>query len=85
MIEIKDLLLRFNKLIDNEEIKVSLIRESILEVLKIDIPKNKIIFKNGILKLNINSIYKNEIFLNWEKISKKIEEKSNVKNIRKVF
>lgn len=85
MIEIKDLLLRFNKLIDNEEIKISLIRESILEVLKIDIPKNKIIFKNGILKLDINSIYKNEIFLNWEKISKKIGEKSNVKNIRKVF
>ncbi|MBP9802726.1 MAG: hypothetical protein KBD14_00225 [Candidatus Pacebacteria bacterium] len=85
MIEIKDLLLRFNKLIDNEEIKISLIRESILEVLKIDIPKNKIFFKNGILKLDINSIYKNEIFLNWEKISKKIGEKSNVKNIRKVF
>lgn len=85
MIEIKDLLVRFNKLIDNEEIKISLIRESILEVLEIDIPQNKIILKNGILKLDINSIYKNEIFLNWEKISKKIEEKSNVKNIRKVF
>lgn len=85
MIEIKDLLLRFNKLIDNEEIKLSLIRESILEVLKIDIPKNKILFKNGILKIDINSIYKNEIFLNWEKVSRRIEEKSNIKNIRKIF
>ncbi len=85
MIEIKDLLLRFNKLIDNEEIKVSLIRETILEVLNIDIPKEKIVFKNGILKLDINPIYKNEIFFNKEKILKKIEEKSNIKNINKIF
>lgn len=85
MIEIKDLLLRFNKLIDNEEIKVSLIREAILEVLNIDIPKEKIVFKNGILKLDINPIYKNEIFFNKEKILKKIEEKSNIKNINKIF
>ncbi len=85
MIEIKDLLLRFNKLIDNEEIKVSLIKETILEVLNIDIPKEKIVFKNGILKLDINPIYKNEIFFNKEKILKKIEEKSNIKNINKIF
>ena len=34
MIEIKDLLIRFNKLVDNEELKISIIRDVILDVLK---------------------------------------------------
>lgn len=85
MIEIKNLLIRFNKLVDNEEIKISLIKEAILEVSNIDIPKNKITFKNGVLKLDIKSIYRSEIFLNWDKILEKIEQKGNIKNIRNVF
>lgn len=78
-------MLHFNHLVDNEEIKVSLIREAVLEVVGIDIPKSKIIFKNGILKLDIKPIHRNEILLNWEKIQNKIEEKGNIKNIRNIF
>ncbi len=85
MIEIKDLLIRFNKLVDNEELKISIIRDVILDVLKIDIPKEKISFKNGVLKLDIHPLYKNEIFLNKDLILSKIKEYGMDKNIKNFY
>ena len=85
MIEIKDLLINFNKLINNEELKVFLIQSAIKEVVNIDIKKEKIKFKNNTLYLDINPIYKNEIFLNKDKILLSLEKKDGIKNINKIF
>lgn len=85
MIEIKDLLIKFNKLVDNEELKISIIREVIKDVLKIEIPKEKISFKNGILKLDINPLFKNEIFIHKDLILSKIKEYGMQKDIRSLY
>jgi len=85
MIEIKDLLIKFDKLINKEELKVFLIREAINEITGIDIKKEKIKFKNNTLYLDIKPIYKNEIFINKEKIVAHLEQNKGIKNLDKVF
>ena len=85
MIEIKDLLIKFNKLIDKEEVKIFLIQEAIMEVINLKIDQKDIKFKNNILSLNIKPIYKSEIFLKKDQILKRIEEKSNLRNITHLF
>jgi hypothetical protein len=85
MIEIKDLLVRFDKLINNEEIKILLIREAIKDVVGIDIEIDKIKFTQGVLYLNIKSIYKNEIFINKDKILFHLEKNSSSQKINKFF
>jgi len=85
MIEIKDLLIKFDKLIYKEELKVFLIREAIKEITGIEIDKEKIKFKNNTLYLDIKPIYKNEIFINKEKIVAHLEQNKGIKNLDKVF
>lgn len=74
MIEIKDLLLRFNNLLLGEEIRVDGVRSILTDVLKTDIKKEDIKIKNNVLYLNIKPIYKSEIFLKKELILSKLEE-----------
>jgi len=86
MIEIKDLLFKFDKLISNEQVKIDLIREAIKDVVGIDIERNKIKFIQGTLYLDIKSIYKSEIFINKENIISHLEKNSGLKNkINKIF
>lgn len=85
MIEIKDLLVRFNNLLNNEEVKVSVLKEVLFDFLKINIPKEKIIIKNNNLFLDIKPIYKNEIFLNKDKISFELEKRAGIKNFNKFY
>lgn len=85
MIEIKDLLTRFDKLINNEEVKVTLIREAIKDVTNIDIEKDKIKFIQGTLYLDIKPIYKNEIFISKEKILNYLEKNTGSSKINKIF
>lgn len=68
MIEIKDLLSRFNNLLLSEERKIDVIKKIISNLLKIEIKKEEIKIKNNIIYLNIKPIYKNEVFINREKI-----------------
>jgi hypothetical protein len=75
MLEIKDLLSRFNKILSSSEVKKQLIKEVLLEVLGLEIDFKKIKIKNNIVYLNIKPIYKNEIFLKKEKIFEKLQEK----------
>ncbi len=74
MIEIKDLLARFNNILLGEEGKKEAIRKIISEVIKVEIKSEDIKIKNGTIYLNIKPIYKNEIFLKQDKILSKLEE-----------
>ncbi len=83
MIEIKDLLSKFNKLLSNKEIQISLIQETLKEILSLDVSKDKIKIINNDIFLEIKPIYKNEIFINKDKILKSLEEKAlKNKNIK---
>jgi hypothetical protein len=74
VIEIKDLLLKFNRILLSEEIKKELIQEVILKTIKIPIKKEEIKIKNGTVFLKIKPIYKNEIFINRDKIFLEMEK-----------
>jgi len=75
MIEIKDLLFKFNKLLSSSEIKKQIIKEVLLEVVGLEIDSKKMKIKNNIVYLDIKPIYKNEIFLKKEKIFELLKEK----------
>lgn len=85
MIEIKDLLAKFDKLINNEQVKIDLIREAIRDVIGIDIERNKIKFIQGTLYLDIKPIYKNEIFINKEKIFAHLDKNTGGRKINRIF
>ena len=74
MIEIKDLLARFNNLLIGEEGKKESITRAISEVIGVEINSKDIKIKNNIIYLNIKPIYKNEIFMKQEKIFLKLKE-----------
>jgi len=85
MIEIKDLLVRFNNILLSEEGKKESVRNVISEIIKVDISSGDIKIKNNVIYLNIKSIYKNEIFLKQEQIFLKLKDslgKKTPKNIR---
>lgn len=85
MIEIKDLLGRFNNLLLGEEEKIEIIRNIISKVIKIEIFSKDIKIKNNIIYLSIKPIYKNEILLKQEEIFLKLKEslgKKTPQNIR---
>ncbi len=85
MIEIKDLLSRFNTILLSEEGKKESICRAIFHVVKIEISPKNIKIKNGTIYLNTKAIYKNEIFLKQEQIFLKLKElfgKNSPKNIR---
>jgi hypothetical protein len=74
MLEIKDLLSRFNNILISEEGKKETIRKIISEVIGVEIKSEDIKIKNGTIYLNIKPIYKNEIFIKQEQIFLKLQE-----------
>lgn len=85
MIEIKDLLARFNKILLSEETKQEFVKNAISEIIGIKIKSEDIKIKNNVIYLNIKPIYKNEIFLKQEQIFLKLKEslgKKTPQNIR---
>ena len=74
MIEIKELLLKFNNLIFSGEIKIEAIRKIISESVGVQIKKEEIQIKNNTIYLNIKPIYKNEILMKQDKILEKLKE-----------
>jgi hypothetical protein len=74
MIEIKDLLLKFNNILNSEEYKKKSICETISSVIGVKIETENIKIKNNIVYLNIRPIYKNEIFLKRDLIDTKLKE-----------
>jgi len=85
MIEIKDLLNRFNNLLLSEKIKIESTRKILSSAVGIKINKQNIKIKNNVIYLDIKPIYKNEIFLKQDQIFLKLKEafgKKAPKNIR---
>ncbi|MDE2399500.1 MAG: hypothetical protein KGL67_00585 [Patescibacteria group bacterium] len=85
MIEIKDLLSKWNNTLLSEEVKTEYIKEVLEKVIKIKIKNTDIKIKDNTVYLNLKPIYKNEIFLNQEKIISLLTEKlgkKTPKNIR---
>lgn len=74
MIEIKDLLLKFNNLLVSENLKINTIKEVLFGVVGLEIKSEDIKIKNNDVYLNIKPIYKNEIFFKKDKILLKLEE-----------
>ena len=74
MIEIKDLLSRFNNILLDEEGKKESVRKVISEVIGVEINSEDVKIKSGTVFLNLKPIYKNEIFMKQEKIFEKLKE-----------
>jgi hypothetical protein len=68
MIEIKDLLLRFQNLLLGEEVKKEAVRATISKYINFEIKPEEIKIKNGIIYLDLKPIFKNEIFLKKDQI-----------------
>jgi hypothetical protein len=74
MIEIKDLLKRFDEILLKGEYKKDTIRNIISNEIGLDIKREEFQIKNNIIYLDIKPIYKNEIFIKMEKIQEKLNE-----------
>lgn len=85
MIEIKDLLSRFSKILSSGEVKKQILKEVLLEVVGLEVDSQKIKIKNNIVYLDIKPIYKNEIFLKKEKIFAKLQEKMGADRLPEDF
>ena len=72
MIEIKDLLLRFNNILVSEEVKKGLVADVLSSVVGVQIKTESIKIRNSTVYLDIKPIYKNEIFRNQDKILEKL-------------
>lgn len=74
MIEIKDLLAKFNTILLSEEGKKETIRKIISETINLEIESKDIQIKNNIMYLNIKPIYKSEILIKQDQIFAKLKE-----------
>ncbi len=68
MIEIKDLLLRFENILSGERLRTGAVKKVLEESMGIYLQKEDIKIKDNIIYLNIKPLYKSEIFLKKEKL-----------------
>lgn len=73
MIEIKDLLNRFQNILNKEGINRGVIIETIYRITKVKLDKEVVKIKDKIVYLNIKPLFKNEIFLKKEKILEELK------------
>lgn len=74
MKEIKELLLKFNKLLFLETYRINIIKEVILRVVNLNIKSKEIQIKNNIIYLKIKPIYKSEILVKKRDILRELKE-----------
>lgn len=74
MIEVRDLLQRFENILLTEENKKESVRAAVSEALRTEIASGDVNIRNNVVYLNIKPIYKNEVFLKQEQIQKRLEE-----------
>ncbi len=80
MIEIKDLLARFNHILLGEEGRIESVRSAISESIGLELNPKDIRIKNGTVFLNIKPIYKNEIFMKREEIFSRLQKTLGAKS-----
>ena len=74
MIEIKDLLARFDHILLSGEARKNSIRVIISEIIKVEIKSEDLKIKDNTIYLNIKPIYKNEILLKKNRIISELEK-----------
>lgn len=74
MIEIKDLLSRYNNTLLSGEFQKISICEAVSGVIGVQIKTEDVEVKNNTVYLNIKPIYKNEIFIKKEKIQNLLDQ-----------
>ena len=79
MIEIKDLLLNLRNLLLTEDSKKPLIIDIILKATGLELKKENLEIKGGVLYLIIKPIYKNEIFIKKDEILSQLKQKLDKK------
>ncbi len=84
MKDIKSLLEKFNFILGSSEVKRDAVKNAILEVSKIDIPKENIEIKRCVAYLNVKPIIKSEIVLKKETILSVIEKYLGFKKIEDI-
>lgn len=84
MIEIKDLLVRFNNILLSEESKKTSILNILNQILNTQIKSEDLKIKNNIIYLNIKPIYKNEILIKRDLILSKLEESLGKKTPKRI-
>lgn len=82
MIEIKDLLNRFSKIIDNKDLEREAIASVLTNILKTQVEKKDVEIKRNVLRLNIKPIYKNEILIKREAINLELDKVLSSKDIK---
>ncbi len=85
MIELKNLLAKYDKFIFQEESKRVLVSRALSEVLPFSVGPEKIQIKNNTIYIDIKPLYKNEILIKRDKILENLEKyigKISLKNIR---
>jgi len=85
MIEVKNLLLKFNNLFFFENFKINIIQKIIFDVVNLKINKEDIKIKNNLIYLNIKPIYKNEILFKKDLILIKLEKILNKKSPKNII
>ena len=74
MIEIKDLLFKFNNILLSEEIKKESICDVISEIIGVELKRKDIKIINNVVYLDIKPIYKNEIFIKRDIVDIKLKK-----------
>ncbi len=74
MIEIKDLLAKYQNLLVSEGGRKEEVRKIISEIIRFDIPPEAMEIKNGTVYLNIRPIYKNEILVKKDLLDARLRE-----------
>jgi hypothetical protein len=85
MIEIKDLLSRFDSILLGEEGKKETLRNILSQTIGTKIETKDIKVEHGTVYLNIKPIYKSEILLKKEKIDQMLEEAFGKRAPKQIF
>jgi hypothetical protein len=80
MIEVKDLLNKFENILLSETNKRECLRRAVSEALGQEIELEKVKIKGNTAYLDLKPLYKNEIFLKQEKILERLRELPSGKN-----
>ena len=79
MLQIGELLLKFKGLINSREEIIRISSEEISRILKKNIQKDRIVYKNAKLSLKLTPIEKTEIIIHKQAIIELIEKRSGAK------
>ncbi len=85
MIELKDLLSRFDKILSSNTARKNIVAETIKEVAGLDVETKNINIKGDTIYLFIKPIYKNELLLKKDMFFRELEKKLDKNTLKKIL